>query len=52
MSFAPLKRDAAPTAEVYLQNVVDDMDPEAQIEETYKSKNKNQALPRVADGSN
>ena len=33
------KRDAAPTAEVYLQNVVDDMDPEAQIEETYKSKN-------------
>ena len=33
------KRDAAPTAEAYLRNVVDDMDPEAQIEETYKSKN-------------
>ena len=33
------KRDAAPAAEAYLQNVVDDMDPEAQIEEAYKSKN-------------
>ena len=33
------KKDAAPTARDYLQNVIDDMDPEAQIEEAYKSKN-------------
>jgi THO complex subunit 1 len=33
------KKHAAPTARDYLQNVIDDMDPEAQIEEAYKSKN-------------